>query len=472
LKKKPKTSAELELQRNLNQLKAKLKLQAKELKGESFDSSDLFHIGPPVSPKEFIESKDFYGNVITGEIYPWIIDTMEDVFSGEYHAPKYQTVVCSCGIGSGKGTLAAAFTAYMVYWLLSFKSLRRYLATKNITWADADTIAFMNMAPSKDQAKNIVFDRVKKFINRVKVFKDMGWKPDPNVSSQLQFKDKDQITGDYFNKLLVIPGNSSKTFTLGYSIFGGCIDESNFFIEKTKDPCKDIYEEMDGRRKSRFKHLGVTLLTSSANTEGTYTEGLAKQSQEDPNIYYIRKSMYDCKPEYFSSPRFKLKVQREKIDGSIETIELDPPLELKSDYERNRSKALRDYDAIPSVAGNPFFSDFALLSAKINTERKDPCPDLGMDKPETPFDVKTRLHPSFIGNAGANYRVHIDLAKGDVIKGLCGVGFAMAHKVHCGNNKFKIKIDLAVRFKAKRDEEININEILDLVQFLRNDRKF
>jgi len=468
VKKKPTNSAEFDLQHKLSSLRNKISAAKEELSGVITEES-LFHHGPPVSPKDFIESRDYYGNSVTNEVYPWIIDTLEEVFSAEFHAPKYETVVCLCGIGSGKGTLAALSTAYMWYWLLSFKSLKNYFATKNISWAEDSTISFINMAPRKDQAKDIVFDRVKKIISRVKFFRDRGWLPDPNISSKLIYRTGSGL--DAFDKLAIVPGNSSATFTLGYSIFGGVIDECCFFLEKNKDPCKTLYEEMDSRRRSRFKNLGVTMLTSSANTEGNYVFDLIKESASNPSILSIRKSTYDCRPEYFDVPKFEFKTQREKMDGTVEEVTLHPPVELQELYNRNRTKTLRDWDAIPSVAGDPFFSDFTLLLSRVNKERKDPCPDEGMEKPETPYDVQTRLPADFRGSPGVCYRIHIDLAKGNLLKGQCGVGFAMAHKVAHAND-FKIKLDLSIRFKAPLDKDISITEILALIQFLKNDRGF
>ena len=460
-----------EVAKELSKLKNTLQQKAFELQGDTTTKdSNLFLFGPPVSPKEFILSKDYYGS--NNEIYPWIIDDMEEIFSGPHHAPKYHTVVEFAGTGSGKAILGGFIISYMWYWLLSFKSLRDYFASLNCSWMEDSIVAFCNMAPTAKQAKDIVFDKVTKTLNRIKVLRERNWLPDPNINSELIYKEYNEEHKKQYAKLSILPGNSSKAFTLGHSIIGGIIDEACFWETKLRDPVEDLYKTLNDRRKSRFKNNGVIVLISSAWTEGNFMEKLALDAETDPGIFYKRRSRYECKPEFFASKKFEVKTLREKADGQTEEIILHPPEELREDYEKDKNKALRDIDAIPSVAGQPFYPDFMLLLSRVNKDRTDPAPDLGKAHPESAFDIQTRLPDTYRGIEGVKYRIHADLAKGCVIDGQCGVGFAMVHTEPHEKLGFKVCLDLAVRFKAPVDKEVDIIEILDFIKWLHTQRNF
>lgn len=460
-----------QLSNQLQDLKNKLQQDASQLKGGESEEDRLFIYGPPVSPKEFINSPDYYGN--KDEIYPWIIEDMEEIFSGRYHAPKYHTVVELAGTGSGKAWLAGFIISYMWYWLLSFKSLREYFSTLcGTTWMDNDVICFANMAPTGKQAKDIVFDKVTKILNRIKILRERKWLPDPHVNSELIYKEYDPTIQKEIPKISIWPGNSSNTLTLGHAIIGSIIDEACFWETKEKDPVEDLYATLNDRRYSRFKNNGVTVLISSAWTEGNYAEKLALRAENDPGIFYRRRSRYHCKPEYFNVPTFDLDTFREKADGTTEKVTLHPPLELKSQYDADKSKALRDIDAIPSVAGSPFYSDFQLVMSRINHDRSDPCPDLGKNVSESPLDVQTRLLDSFRGKPGCKYKIHNDLAKGSIVDGQCGVGFAMVHPEYRDEVGTIVVLDLAVRFKAPAGKEVDLIQLLDFIKWLKIERGF
>lgn len=467
-----KTDPKADILNQLNYLKSDIKKLATEnvVSGHTPREDKLFLYGPPVSPYEFIQGKEFLNNASTNVVFPWIIDDLEEIFSGEFHAPKYQTVVELAGTGSGKAYFAALCDVYCWYWLLSFRSLREYFREKNVDWDDNAVTTFINMAPTKKQAE-IIFDSIRKFMNQIQTLKNRGWLPDSNVKSELIYNTTDSATGDKQKKIVITPGNSSETFTLGHAVFGGIIDEACFWREKNQDPAEELYKEMDSRRYSRFKENGLVVLLSSANVDGSFVEQLADHSRSDPKIFCRRRSRYQCKPDLFNLPTFELTVPRERADGTIEQITLHPPQVLKDYYTVDLYKALRDIDAIPSVAGQPFYRDFQLLLAKVNKDRTDPCPDLGKDKSEGPMDTMTRLE-NFRGIPGVKYRIHVDLAKGAIVNGQCGVGFAMAHKRADPNFGFKIVLDIACRFKAPSGQEIKIGEILDFIKCLKDAHNF
>lgn len=473
------------VQQDLLNFKEKLKAQAKDIVGENALEitqnvtsqgltlpSDIFTF-QPVSPKQFIESSEYFGNNTKKRIYPWIIDILEEVFSGPFHCPKYSTVAIMAGKGSGKSYCSALANTYGLYWLNCFNNFFRFLKIKdNIDLDPFTTIHFVNMALTKDQAKEIVFDNTVKFINEIQMFNERNWLPDPKVKTELIFYGQHANNNMQYKKCRIVPGNSSSSFALGLPVFIATIDEACFWIEKHKNPVIEVYNELDTRRFTRFKNNGVIMLISSANTEGDFVCSFEDKAKVDPSILFKRLSIYDCQPQYFTLPRFELKVKRERMDGTIEDVTLHPPEILKQAYERDLDTSLKDYDAIPRLAGKPFYTDWMLVMSKINRNRVDPCPDLGIDKTETPDQVQKRLPLTLRGIPGNKYRIHVDLAKGTAVKGHCGVGFAMSHKIADVNYGFKIVLDLAVRFKAPENKEVQINDILNLILFLKNERDF
>ena len=78
-RKKKVNSTELEVQHRLNRLRQDLENKTRRLRGGTPAEQDLFKFGRPVSPKVFIESREYFGNSITNEIYPWIIDDKDAV---------------------------------------------------------------------------------------------------------------------------------------------------------------------------------------------------------------------------------------------------------------------------------------------------------------------------------------------------------------------------------------------------------
>lgn len=473
-KKQPEITLETELLSRLNSLKSKIKTKEEKLRGSPV-ANELFWYEPPVSPKEFIESDRFLGNKARGGyIRPWVIETMEEIFSyGPYYLPKYQTAAIICGKGSGKSYLTALMNCYMTYQILSFKSFTTFLHTDGATTKldPTTTLMLIGMAKSTKQAKEIVFDTTKKFIHQVAAFRERGWLPNPDVTTELQYSTKNEF-GEDFKKLLIVPGNSSETFAVGFALYGGVIDEAGLFREKRKDPVETIYNELNFRRHSRFGANGIITLISSATTEDVFIEKLYAQASKDNSIFALRKSTYDCDPKYFLSERFSLTASYETGDGQIKKTELNPPKELKMMYEFNLHQALRDINGIPSLVGAPFYPDFVLLTSKINKDRIDPCPDAGKDKSETPNDVMQKLPEWFRGIPGCKYRIHGDLAKGAIVDNQCGLGLAMVHKIADPHLGYKVKLDLAVRFKAPTGHEIQIDSVLALIKWLKEARGF
>lgn len=278
-KKSSEQNAEPELRQQLLSLKNKIKRRAESITGGPTNNPNqtleqtLFHFGPPVSPREFIDSPEYFGDKNKQVVYPWVKDTLDEIFSGEYHASKYQTAAIIAGKGSGKSYLAGFSLTYMWYWLLCFKDFGAYLRMKNIHFDAANsTITFLGMAPTREQAKYIIFSYGTQFISQVKALEKHKWLPDPDVKNELHYNVEDPVFNRKFTKIQVLPGNSSASFSLGYHVLFGVIDEAAFWKEKHIDKAEELYLEMHRRQHSRFQNHGLIILISSTNVDGDFIE--------------------------------------------------------------------------------------------------------------------------------------------------------------------------------------------------------
>jgi len=423
--------------------------------GYSSDVTDNQFEVEPVSPLTFIESPEYYDD--RGEVWPSIKGDMEKIFSGPHYEPKYKTVIYIAGIGSGKTSLMQFILTYCVYWLHCLKYPALYFGLERDS-----KIAFMNMAPSADNASKILFDKVKKSIDRCKVFNKMGWRSE-KFKREIMFTKKN---------VMLSSGNSSEKFPLGADLFGGVIDEAAFFeTQSGKDYCEDIFNALDGRRESRFKERGLIAMVTSGGSESCFIERKFEEAETDNSIYAVRRSRYAARPEYAGMPTFDLPVTRIKPSGYAETIVLHPPLVLKPKYDENLSKQLRDIDGIPSTAIQPFFLEWEKILININPGRSDPVPDRGDSTPESPEEIWRRLPDDFRGIKGVDYFIHIDIGSGDTLSGKCAAGFAMAHRVK-SDGAPKAALDLSTRFKSPPGFSISLSSIRQFIDDLKNNRNF
>lgn len=414
----------------------------------------------PVSPEKFVYGSDFF-NDKDKEIFPHVVEDLTKVFSGEHYFPVFRTVLIIGSPGDGKSTTAAFAVAYLTYLLHCLRNPFKYFGL-----LDTSAIAIMGMAPTGDKARRIVFNKVKKIIERVAWFRDKKYLPDPNIQSELRFTRK---------SINVRPGNSSQNFPAGEDIIAGIIDESQLFIEKHGDPCEELYYELRRRSSSRFPGQSLIFLTANANLEENFIEKLYDMAREDSSIYAIRRPVY-LNPKRFMGLTFKLTAKRERADGTVEEYTFDIPQELENEFKTNPREAIKTYCAIPCLVNEPYIENWDRVLEVMNKNRSDVVPDTGDKVPESPLEVYKRLPDDFRGQPNIKYYVHIDLATGG--KGGRGdaCGFAMGHRgadvEQLGVKLPTAVIDLVTRFKGGPDAKIDFEEVRQFVQFLKVNRGF
>lgn len=197
----------------------------------------------PVSPKKFMEGKDFMD--AKGALYPPVMKEFQKLLSG-----GYTEVLCTGAIGVGKTTFVLYALFYHLYLLSCMKSPH---ARFNLD--PASEIVFLFQSVNAALAMNVDFKRFKTMLKRSPYFLKI-FRPLSITASEIRF----------LNGIVVRTGSGLATTALGQNIYACLIDEMNFMAVNTKslksddggtyDQAKTIYDSIITRRKSRFMLKG------------------------------------------------------------------------------------------------------------------------------------------------------------------------------------------------------------------------
>lgn len=388
----------------------------------------------PVGIVEFLESPDYMDGA--DEVWSSIKDRLKRLFDQPPESLRLssaQEFIFEAGIGSGKSYLISLLFAYVIYRLLCLRNPQDQYGL-----ARGSKIAIINMAKNATQAKKVVFGELKARIQNSPWFQKYGL-PDPEIQSELRFP-KD---------IVVIPGNSSETFPLGFNMFACNLDEAAFFNTGKEndrhDVAEEIYYAMNRRISGRFAGFGLMGVTSSPRYEEDFIERKVAESLKE-NAKHIMVSVletWNSRPDDVASIEkgdyFELPHPKKKTLCKI-------PNRYKYDFQINPEKAWRDYGSVPSLVLEPYFKQFNLVQA---------CVDTTLQNGMLPHGI---LREDFKPKAGTSYFIHIDLA---LVSDACG--FAMAHKEKDG----MVVVDLIHRIVGSQKKEIDIREVREIVITLR-----
>lgn len=431
---------------------------------KKYASGDEVWEEKPVDINTFIDSPDYLN--ISGTVYPGIRKLLHDFLQLDEKTGwiKYNECIIIAGQGSGKSSFVAIVTVYLVYILLCMREPQRFF---NLSLNSR--IQIINCAPSGDEARKVVFGYISNFVNGCTWFKNKGYIPNPEVKSELQFPKGIYIT----------PGSSSAKPALGYNLLITIFDEMTSFDKtSSRDACKELYDLLIGRMKRRFWGKELFLGISTAGTVDDFIEERFKECERNPKGFAHRLAIWEVKPFLFSGETFNYKVT--DVSGNV-VKEIQVPIELKEDLERNPIAFLRDVVGIPSSARSPFFKDFTQVLESINNGKINPVPEIGWEVggysrplPFYPGDLLNRLDKIdfFKGKPGVKYYIGLDLSKG--VRDKCG--FSLVHpeksiEVTKWNKEGKpyvtilpvIEVDLVTRFVAEPDNEIDFGDVREVI---------
>ncbi len=446
----------------------------------------------PASIREFVG--EGYLN-IEALIRPGLMEALIDIFGEEVGTNRisenYERAMLTGAIGIGKTTFASIALPYMAHWVLCLRDPQEYFGL-----LPGSRIAFMQMSTSEQQAREVVFGDIFARIQHAQWFID-NYPYDNKFTKQIRFAQKD---------IWILPGDSAETTFEGYNILAGILDEmdSHKIVKGAKDgEDKDYaalgYNTIDSRIASRFPvfgdngeeagHRGLLICIGQMKKSTGFAAKKYNEFIRDPKAYVMRMTIW----ESFGWDRYTNKKTGQRMSfwydtkrkviiptlaaGMVKNENLmEVPLAYLTQFENKPEQALRDLAGIPPAVSDPFIS---------LVDRIEECVERWVERhgPNSPVKTNPRrveFEPWFtnfsdgqhIGD-GRKRHVHIDLAysaQGDAL------GMAMGHVESVVKIEDELKpyiiIDCLIRLKAMPGTEIMLQDVRNVIYYLRDELKF
>lgn len=430
----------------------------------------------PVDIRTFL--LDPYFLDLDGQVYPKVLDELEEINSG-----KYIETVLTGGIGSAKTTCALWTTAYQIYLLSTLRSPQREFGLD-----ETSEILFVFQTLNATKAKQLDYARFRALMERCEYFrKDFPF--DRDLSSELRFP----------HRIIVRPVSGSDTATIGENVMGGVIDEVNFMAitENSKqsidggtyDQAQAMYNSIATRRKSRFmkagKIYGMLCLVSSKRYPNQFTdrkEAEAKMQLAEKgstNIYIYDKRTWEIKPEghfgteWFSifigdtsrKPRVLEDDEIAKFPEADKHLIMRIPMEHRWEFNNDMVTALRDVAGVSTLATVPYFTDTEAVADAIGR-----VPNIFLEDWVDFAGTKLHINLDHIKNLHEPRAVHLDLSRTGDSTGLA-IGHLAGFKRMNRGDQFEylpfIKIDGVVEIRPPKNGEILYYKIREVIYALK-----
>lgn len=443
----------------------------------------------PASIQEFIGP----GYLNERNVRPGVMDALIETFGEKvnpYSISNKRKALLTGAIGIGKSTYAAIALSYMVHWIKCLKNPKEFYDL-----SEDSVIGFMMMSTTEKLAQEVIFQKVKKRIEKSDWFQSYAPLAEENkrMTKQMRFE------GDIW----IVPGSSEETSFEGYDILGGIVDEGDSHkVTERKNYAVEGYNTIESRIKSRFtdfyteKHRGLIICIGQSKTKSGFMMTKYHEFEKDDDAVTVRMSLWesygwyrftedknDIKRKRETSPRksfyYNMKTRdilsKEVAQLIMNKDLIEVPLAYLSEFENDPVKALRDLGGIPPEQEDAFISRPHLITENQElwherfAEFQSP---VGTDHELGRIELPTWFRPGYLDG---DFRrvIHVDTAyspEGDAL------GLAMAHipeKVNqYGEDRPIIVFDLLMRIKATPSAEINFGEIREFIYKLRDDRDF
>jgi hypothetical protein len=324
-----------------------------------------FYPTDPVSCAQWISDPYYFGH-IGSSMWDVLKKDFLDIMEAN---PRPLRVVLGGAIGWGKTFLSCIILARLLYELGCLRNPQAYYGL-----ALGTRIAFMNLAVTATHARRVLFEQLRDMIDESPWFSER-MRRRQDIQSLVYFPQR---------SISVAPGSSSELAPLGENLFGGVIEEANFFpvtvgskkihnpAEREWDQAKKIHDAVWRRMESRYQRHGrvpgILILNSSAKYPDDFLEKII--AENDPNTVVIIHSSWETKPQHrysgekfhvfvgdaWSSPHLiqseeELKTFTEK--GRVIAV----PVELKPYFVKDLEGAIRDFIGINLRSLNRFMTN-------------------------------------------------------------------------------------------------------------------
>lgn len=342
-----------------------------------------------VSIEEWLE-EPYYSGDAKKILYPsWRKDLVE-LFNGQY-----QEAILGGAIGAGKSYVGNYAVMRMIY---ECSCLRDPQTSYRLS--PTDKIVFASLSVNSKNAQKVIFEGILDKMNTIPYFKN-------------EFSPKKREDDLIFPKGIVLAaGASTDGSVIGLNIFGGVIEEANFFrslgaLQRAANPklvpldrAELLYAAIIRRMKSRYmtsgKLPGVLVMVSSKRTVNDFTEKRIRESRTDPFVFVTEHSLYEVKPEgTYSKKRFRVLVgdekNRSKILNENETAPdnanvIEIPEDFRPDFDRDLEGSIRDIAGVATQTISSFIQKIDKVEEMFaNSVRSHPFTEIDFD-PTGPGD--------------------------------------------------------------------------------------
>lgn len=335
----------------------------------------------PVSATRWISDPEYFGHVGANM---W--DRLKEDFLKIMESPTRPLRVALTGsIGWGKSFLSATIASRLLYEVLCLRGPQEFYGLSMTSW-----ISFMNLAISASHARRVFFSQLREMIDGSKWFRQRMCR-NMEVASFLTWPGR---------RVSWVPGSSSELSALGENLFGGVIEEANFFqvsvtskkirsaAEREWDQAKKLQDSMWRRMTSRYARMGrvpgMLILNSSASYPDDFMEKIVKEN--DPYTAVINHAEWETKPpsrfcgktflvfvgDQSHSPKVIENDAEAERYGKIGKV-MPVPVEYISSFRRDLEGSIRDVMGVNVRSSNRFFTNVEAL-ARAFTDTTIPVP--------------------------------------------------------------------------------------------------
>ena len=424
---------------------------------------------------EFIDSNDYLGKILGGNVYPVWRELLRKVYPNPYHSP-YVEIILTGAIGLGKTTVAKIGSTYDLYKLIQLENPQK---TYNLL--PTTTIVYAIINATKNLADAVIFDELTEWFQYSPAFKGLVAKAKANKSKTIFPKNVDIIVG------------SRPSHALGMAVFGAILDEMNF-QNKVANQALENYISIKRRMQSRFskggKLPGHLWLISSKKSTSDFLDEHIEKSRHNKNSIVADYALWEVKGHLLnlSGKTFKVFIGDESRDPIIidnkeviKLLDLDPskiievPIEFKKDFEYNIFEALGDLAGVSTSSVYTFIRSKEKIK-KVCTNKNPVKKDIiqlglkeyGSGSIKVSKFLEQRILKNLLNPDTPRY-MHIDI-------GLTGDKYAIAVAHEFARFKRELQetvveepvvaVDFVMVFEAPHNDEIPIEIAYDLVMDL------
>jgi hypothetical protein len=414
-------------------------------------------IEKPTSPEVFF--RDWMGQ----PLFPEQLNPINAMFTPDLENlnPDINEILLMFGEGAGKDFLCERMLIYVAYWLLCHKSPQKYLGR-----AEGTPIDLVNTSVNEEHASNVFFEQfceaVKLVINPIT---GKNWFEEQGMDIR---SGRDILTTKvrFPKNITAYSCNSVKYTAEGKNVLIGILDE---IAEFKYDRAKSLYTNLKATATSRFPNYHKIILISYLRDQYDFMNSHWNEMEALPEslrrkVYMSKKATWEV--NLMVSKADYADAYAQDPEDSARRYENIMPSKTGQKFIKNGIKitnAVYDFD------GSPIISETPHVSTNINEETLQVWFKAFYIKEIYRLEQELALSPNSAelrakidalkdNHSGANYYIHIDLAKGAVDY----AGFCMLHTYQKTESQIGYYTDLIVQLQPDGNE-INFEQIREFI---------